>query len=71
MSGLAIREVVHPGTIYIIAHLRSPWKSELPEMNDISLNWNATILTNALIAAEYELYDTFYIRIGYDKGYIN
>ena len=37
-------------------------------MNDISLNCNETILTNALIAAEYELYDTFYIRIGYDKG---
>ena len=61
--------VVPAGTIYINLCLRSLLKSKLPKMN--RLNSNDILLHNALTDAEFEFFDTIYVKIGYDKGYIH
>ena len=43
-------------------------KSELPKPNPDTFESNDTLLTNALMIAEYDFYDTIRIKIGYDKG---
>ena len=61
--------VVPAGTIYINICLRSLFKSKLSKVN--RLDSNDILLHRALTDAEFEFFDTIYVKIGYDKGYIH
>lgn len=69
-SGLGYKSQISASSLWSedILRLIIPSKSELPKQNPDSFDSNNTLLTNALMIAEYEFYDTIRIKIGYDKG---
>ena len=50
-----------------ILRLIIPSKSELPKRDPDSSESNDTLLTDALMIAEYAFYDTIRIKIGYES----
>ena len=52
---------------YFFVCLIIPSKSELPEQKLDSFEPDDTLLTNALMIAEYDFYDTIRIKIGYES----
>ena len=61
------KKLFHFSVEYIL-RLIIPFKSELPKPNPDSFEPDDTLLTNALMIAEYDFYDTIRIKIGYDMG---